>query len=115
MGDRTRPYGRTRRRVVTLTVAAVAVIVFLVGQAALAAPVPRVPTAPTATTPVAVQRPATAKVADLIGTGSMNDTGRRWGVEGTDLGHMFMVGGKLAMAFGDTFGGPPAKDFYSVR
>ena len=88
-------------------------VVFTVGQAALAAPVPGA--APTATTPVAVQRSATAKVAELVGTGSMNDTGRRWGVEGTDLGHMFMVGNKLAMAFGDTFGGPPAKDFYSVR
>ena len=115
MGDRTHPYGRTRRRVAALVVAAVAVVVFTVGQAALAAPVPVLPGAPTATTPVAVQRSATAKVADLIGTGSMNDTGRRWGVEGTDLGHMFMVGDKLAMAFGDTFGGPPAKDFYSVR
>jgi hypothetical protein len=123
MGDRIRPGGRTRRRVAALVVAAVAVIVFTVGQAALAAPVPVVPGAPTppalpavptATTPLAVARSATAKAADLIGTGSLNDTGRRYGVEGTDLGHMFMVGGRMAMAFGDTFGGPPAKDFYSV-
>jgi hypothetical protein len=115
MGDRTRPNGRTRRRAAALTAAVVAVVVFTVGQAALAAPGPAVPGVPTTTTPVAVQRSATAKVAELIGTGSMNDTGRRWGVEGTDLGHMFMVGDKMAMAFGDTFGGPPAKDFYSVR
>lgn len=78
------------------------------------------PAAPHATpsgpgTPVAVAREATAKVAELVGTGSMNDTGRRYGVEGTDLGHMFMNGSRLAMVFGDTFGGPPAQDFYSVR
>ena len=101
-----------------LVVAAVAVVAFTVGQAALAAPVPPVPPVapvPTASSPLAVQRSATAKVADLVGTGSANDTGRRYGVEGTDLGHMFMVGSRMAMAFGDTFGGPPAKDFYSVR
>jgi hypothetical protein len=116
MGDQPAPNGRTRRRrLAALVVALVAVVVFTVGQAALAAPVPAVPVVPTASTPVAVQRSATAKVADLIGTGSTNDTGRRYGVEGTDLGHMFMVGGRMAMAFGDTFGGPPAKDFYSVR
>lgn len=93
----------------------VAVVVFTVGQAALAAPVPVLPAAaPTGSEPVAVQRSATAKVADLIGTGSINDTGKRWGVEGTDLGHMFMVGPRMAMTFGDTFGGPPASDFYSV-
>jgi D-arabinan endo alpha-(1,5)-arabinofuranosidase len=113
MGEQTRPNGRTRR-LAALVVAAATVVVFTVGQAALAAPVPPVPAVPTATTPVAVQRSATAKVADLIGTGSANDTGRRYGVEGTDLGHMFMVGGRMAMAFGDTFGGPAAKDFYSV-
>ncbi|MDT7742602.1 MAG: hypothetical protein QOE59_1680 [Actinomycetota bacterium] len=116
MGDQTRPNGRHRRRTAALIVAAVAVVVFTVGQAALAAPgLPPVPVVPTASTPLAVQRSATAKVADLIGTGSANDTGRRWGVEGTDLGHMFMVGNRMAMAFGDTFGGPAAKDFYSVR
>ena len=117
MGEQTRPNGRSRR-VAALVVAAVAVVAFAVGQAALAAPVPPVPPVtpvPTASSPLAVQRSATAKVADLVGTGSANDTGRRYGVEGTDLGHMFMVGSRMAMAFGDTFGGPPAKDFYSVR
>jgi hypothetical protein len=118
MGEPAGPKGRTRRRVAALVVAAVAVVVFTVGQAALAAPTvpgpPPAPAVPTATRPVAVARSATAKVGDLIGTGSINDTGRRYGVEGTDLGHMFMVGGRMAMAFGDTFGGPPAQDFYSV-
>ncbi len=97
----------------------VAVVVFTVGHAALADPVPTLPLpglpGPVpANQPVAVQRSATAKVAELIGTGSINDTGRRYGVEGTDLGHMFNVGSKMAMVFGDTFGGPAAKDFYSV-
>ncbi len=101
-----------------LVAAVIAVVVFTVGHAAVAAPVvPAAPGAPTASAsprPVAVQRSATAKVAELIGTGSINDTGRRWGVEGTDLGHMFMVGPRMAMTFGDTFGSPPAADFYSV-
>jgi hypothetical protein len=144
MGVQVRPDGRTRRRpLAVLVVATVAVVAFAVGTAALAAPAPVVPTggSPTpgrpttggsttggsttgtrapgkplgAGVPVAVQRSATTKVGDLVGTGSMNDTGRRYGVEGTDLGHMFMVGSRMAMVFGDTYGAPPAKDFYSVR
>lgn len=118
MGAQPRPNGRTRRRHAALVAALVAVVVFTVGHAATAAPAvpdrPVVPGLGAAGGPVAVQRSATAKVADLIGAGSINDTGRRWGVEGTDLGHMFMVGPRMAMTFGDTFGAPPAQDFYSV-
>jgi hypothetical protein len=115
MGVQTSPNGRTRRRYAALVAAVVAIVVFTVGHAATAAPVlPIVPGLGTAGGPVAVQRSATAKVADLIGAGSINDTGKRWGVEGTDLGHMFMVGPRMAMTFGDTFGAPPAADFYSV-
>ncbi|MCD2195562.1 DUF4185 domain-containing protein [Actinomycetospora endophytica] len=131
MGVQTRPNGRTRRRpLLVLAVATAAAIVFAVGTAALAAPAPVVPTTGSSgsgpraagaggrvpsSLPVAVARSATAKVADLVGTGSANDTGRRYGVEGTDLGHMFMVGSRMAMVFGDTYGGPPAQNFYSVR
>jgi hypothetical protein len=106
----------------------VAAVAFAIGTAALAAPAPTpTPHGPStggrapgvavgvkAGVPVAVARAATTKVADLVGTGSVNDTGRRYGVEGTDLGHMFMVGSRMAMVFGDTYGAPPAKDFYSV-
>ncbi|NMO91110.1 DUF4185 domain-containing protein [Actinomycetospora sp. TBRC 11914] len=118
MGVQTRPNGRTGRRAAAFVVAVVALVVVTVGRTAVAAPVlpisPGLPTAGGSAQPVAVQRAATAKVADLIGKGSINDTGTRWGVEGTDLGHMFMVGSKMAMTFGDTFGAPAAQDFYSV-
>lgn len=55
----------------------------------------------------------TRKVATQIGSGSINPPTRN-GVHGTDLGHMYVQNGKLNMVFGDTFGGPAAKDFYSV-
>ncbi|MCD2185632.1 DUF4185 domain-containing protein [Actinomycetospora soli] len=97
---------RRRRTLAALTAGLVALVGFTVGTAAVAAPAE--------TGAWAVQRAATAKVADLIGAGSMNDTGARYGVEGTDLGHMFMVGPRMAMTFGDTFGAPAAKDFFSV-
>lgn len=43
-------------------------------------------------------------LAQLTGPGSLNDTGARWGVHGTDLGHMFWHRDRLYMVFGDTFG-----------
>jgi hypothetical protein len=131
MAAQTSPNGRIRRRAATLAVVVAALVVCATGtgRTALAAPAP-VPPGPTRTAPAAattapaarttaprsvtVDRSATAKVADLIGAGSLNDTGARYGVEGTDLGHMFMVGQRMAMAFGDTFGAPAAPDFYSV-
>ena len=45
-----------------------------------------------------------ARVAQLTGPGSINDTARRWDVHGTDLGHMLWYEGSLYMVFGDTFG-----------
>lgn len=49
---------------------------------------------------------ATEKVAALTGETSGNATASRWGIHGTDLGHMFWHRGKLHMVFGDTFGYP---------
>ena len=100
-------HARRRRVLAGLTAGLVALVGFTVGTAAVAAPAE--------TGSWAVQRSSTAKVADLVGAGSINDTGARYGVEGTDLGHMFMVGPRMAMAFGDTFGAPAAKDFFSVK
>jgi hypothetical protein len=102
-----RPPRRPRRILPALIAGLVALVGFTVGTAAVAAPADA--------GSWAVQRSATAKVADLVGAGSVNDTGARYGVEGTDLGHMFMVGPRMAMAFGDTFGAPPAKNFFSVK
>lgn len=98
---------RRRRVLAGLTAGLAALVGFTVGTAAVAAPAE--------TGAWAVERSATAKVADLVGAGSINDTGARYGVEGTDLGHMFMVGPRMAMTFGDTFGAPAAKDFFSVQ
>lgn len=44
------------------------------------------------------------QVARLTGDPSLNQTGERWGVYGTDLGSMFDLGDTLYMVFGDTFG-----------
>lgn len=56
----------------------------------------------------------TGRVAAEIGAGSLNPPSRN-GVHGADLGHMFVHDGRLLMVFGDTFGGPAAQDFFSVR
>ena len=50
----------------------------------------------------------------LVGTGAGVDTASRFGVQGADLGHVFLHRGRLAVLFGDTFGGPPADPFFSV-
>jgi hypothetical protein len=78
--------------------------------AAAAPPVPL----PVPPLPV-VQRAETKVISTLIGTGTAGDTGRRFGVEGTDLGHTFLHKGRLAALFGDTYGSPPADPFFSVR
>jgi hypothetical protein len=55
----------------------------------------------------------TAQVSDVVGPQAAGgDTEARFGVAGADLGHMFTVGGRLAIAFGDTYGGPPAPQFF---
>lgn len=48
----------------------------------------------------------TKNLGPITGPESSNDTARRWGIHGTDLGHMFWHRGKLHMVFGDTFGYP---------
>jgi hypothetical protein len=53
-----------------------------------------------------VDRDDTYQVARLTGPASLNRTGERWNVHGTDLGHMFRHEGRLVMTFGDTFGAP---------
>lgn len=53
-----------------------------------------------------VDRDDTEKIARLTGPGSINDTGPRWNVYGTDLGSMFEHKGEIFMAFGDSFGAP---------
>lgn len=49
----------------------------------------------------------TYEVARLTGPGSVNRTDTRWGVRGTDLGHMFTHRGRVYFVFGDTFGRRP--------
>lgn len=46
----------------------------------------------------------TSLVAQITGADSDNDTAARWGIHGTDLGHMFWHRDRLYMVFGDTFG-----------
>lgn len=46
----------------------------------------------------------TELVGKVTGADSPNDTASRWGIHGTDLGHMFMHRDQLYMVFGDTFG-----------
>jgi hypothetical protein len=48
----------------------------------------------------------TENLGPITGRDSRNDTAKRWGIHGTDLGHMFWHGGKLHMVFGDTFAFP---------
>ncbi len=44
------------------------------------------------------------RAARLTGDTGINQTGTRWNVAGTDLGHVFEHGDRLYMVFGDTFG-----------
>ena len=53
------------------------------------------------------------QVALLTGPGSLDATDAAWGIYGTDLGHVFSVGDRLYMLFGDTYGKgftPPPDD-----
>lgn len=48
-------------------------------------------------------------ISDVVGPQAAGgDTLARFGVAGADLGHMFTVGGRIAIVFGDTYGGPPS-------
>lgn len=40
----------------------------------------------------------------LVSADSINHTGEKWGVYGTDLGSLFNKDGKMYLVFGDTFG-----------
>lgn len=62
-----------------------------------------------------VDRADTFKVNQMTGDASPNRTGERWGVNGTDLGSMFLHKGKTVLLFGDTFGSgaPPNDDWRS--
>lgn len=61
--------------------------------------------APTEQLPMVLKVLDTRLVAQLTGgAGSHNDTASRWGIHGTDLGHMFWHRDQLYMVFGDTFG-----------
>ena len=51
-------------------------------------------------------------IAYLTGPDGINDTGSRYDVDGTDLGHTFEHHGALYMVFGDTFG-PNKRDWRS--
>lgn len=104
----------TRTRLAVVVGGLAAVLLAAVGMPAAAAPVPVLPS-PGGAPRVAVERSATTRVTALTGTGSASDTGRRFGVEGTDLGHMIAHKGRVALVFGDTYGAPPADPFFSVK
>jgi hypothetical protein len=58
---------------------------------------------------------ATGPVADVTGPrADGGDTEARFGVAGTDLGHMFTYDGRLAIAFGDTYGGASVDHFFRI-
>ncbi len=49
---------------------------------------------------------ATRQLGTVTGPGSAGRTDARWGVGGTDLGHPFVLDGRLGLVFGDTFSVP---------
>jgi hypothetical protein len=57
-----------------------------------------------ASAPVLQSVTGLSRVARLAGQNTINNTDTRWNVAGTDLGHMFDMGDRLYMVFGDTFG-----------
>lgn len=60
--------------------------------------------APSDELPMALDIIDTELVSQVTGADSLNHTALRWGIYGTDLGHMFWHRDKLYMVFGDTFG-----------
>lgn len=56
------------------------------------------------TSPIKVRIAGSEVITQITGHETANDTARRWGIYGTDLGHMFQHKGVLYMVFGDTFG-----------
>lgn len=117
--DRSRPERRPgllptpSRRTLAATGIAVTLAVVVVGVSHLeSVPGPRPPPPPAApkVAPEWVVDPAgTEQVSDVAGPDAAGgDTLGRFGVAGTDLGHMFVVGDRIAIVFGDTYGGPPS-------
>lgn len=49
---------------------------------------------------------ATRQLQKVTGPGSTGSTDTRWNVGGTDLGHPFVLDGRLGLVFGDTFAVP---------
>lgn len=121
--DRAHRRARRRHRVrgriglAVLGAASVAVAaVVMVGIPMSRPPDPRPEPPPAAPPRWVVDPSATDAVSDLIGPDAAGgDTLERFGVAGTDLGHMFTVDGRLAVVFGDTYGGPSASgNFFAV-
>jgi hypothetical protein len=83
----------------TRTITAVSLTTVLLALPAAAAP-------STASTGWSVDLDNTEQITRLTGPDSINDTGPKWNVYGTDLGSMFEHRGKVYLAFGDTFGPP---------
>lgn len=55
---------------------------------------------------LALEAVATQELAKITGPGSTGQTDARWNVGGTDLGHPFVLDGRLGLVFGDTFAVP---------
>ena len=58
--------------------------------------------------PITLQAEGTRQLHRVTGPGSAGRTDARWGVGGTDLGHPFVLDGRLGLVFGDTFAIPAA-------
>ncbi|NMO92994.1 DUF4185 domain-containing protein [Actinomycetospora sp. TBRC 11914] len=102
---------------ISLAVVTVVAVVAVLSDGGPAPPPP--PTAPPPPRPApprwVVDPAATRSVADLVGPRAAGgDTAARFGIAGTDLGHMFTVDGRLAVAFGDTYGGVSTDHFFSA-
>lgn len=63
--------------------------------------------------PSSVEVTETVQLDHVTGPGSSGRTLARWGVGGTDLGHPFLLDGRLGLVFGDTFAVPePSGPFW---
>lgn len=129
---RTRPRGRrhaalrvragpTPPGLVTAAVLLVITVVAVVAILSDAGPAPPAPAPPPPAPPRAPPRwvvdpSATRQISELTGPHAAGgDTEARFGVAGTDLGHMFTVDGRLAIAFGDTYGGVSIDHFFRIH
>ena len=58
--------------------------------------------------PIELHAIGTRELGRVTGPGSPGRTDARWDVGGTDLGHPFVLDGRLGLVFGDTFAQPTA-------